>query len=217
MSDLLVDLSAARVISCAASAVPGEPGTPKSERLPKGGHELRVIGGPAIITITGNTPTVLNFCVTEDNPLRFYGGGALVVSAKDAEATDVIVAPLLHVDEHGMPPTQEQISQAMDWLATRGYGQAPQMLHVENIHRLELSGAPVIDLASKYSPAKLAQIRALLALPAGSASQPGQQPAASNDQPASTDLEPELADREPEVEDADFTMQDAIDDDATSG
>lgn len=121
------------------------------------------------------------------------------------------------VDEHGMPPTQEQISQAMDWLATRGYGQAPQMLHVENIHRLELSGAPVIDLASKYSPAKLAQIRALLALPAGSASQPGQQPAASNDQPASTDLEPELADREPEVEDADFTMQDAIDDDATSG
>ena len=105
-------------------------------------------------------------------------------------------------DETAMPPSQQEITAAMNWLAERGWGSAPQMMHIENIYRVEMAGGPaLIDLASRYSPAKLASIRALLDLPASPAS--GQQPAS---QPASTDLEPELVEDE-KAEDAEFTMQ----------
>lgn len=75
--------------------------------------------------------------------------------AQDPETGEAYVEIL---DRAGMMPTLEQKTASMGWLADRGFGQAPQVMHVENLLRVETSDqqGPAIG---KLPPAAIRMLR----------------------------------------------------------
>lgn len=120
--------------------------------------------------------------------------------------------PYIEVDEDGEPyvavkergaiePTLEERLASMKWLADRGWGQAPQMLHVEQIMRVDTSqqGPDLSALLKK--PAAVRALRdairmALRAAPAPAPSNEDAQDAEFRELPAGENVK-ERADLEP--------------------
>jgi hypothetical protein len=73
-------------------------------------------------------------------------------------------------DELGIKPTLAERVQAIKWLAERGWGQAPQMLHLEQNIRAHVAALGANVNLGQLGPAKLIQLRRFLeggAVPAG--------------------------------------------------